>query len=202
MAEEIIDGSGNGYRAKVDFAKRLHVDAITFGRSEQEVELGNGYNINTGKINLTTANKSAVLWFQNNEDDELVITNIFYILGNSNSNGDTLITILRNPTAGTIVSGAVDADMPGINRNFGSSKTLTATSYKGAEGNTLTDGVKLIESIVQSGKRTILNVGDLVLTKGASVGFEITPPLSNTSMDIQIAFSCFIDTLKDLEGQA
>ena len=36
MAEEILDGSGNGFRAKVDKSKRLHVDAITFKRSELE----------------------------------------------------------------------------------------------------------------------------------------------------------------------
>ena len=87
---EVQIKSGNsGEVAKVDIHKRVHVDAITFGRSEQEVEIGNGYNINTGTVNLTTANKSGILYFKNQEDFDIVITNMFYILGNSNSNGDT-----------------------------------------------------------------------------------------------------------------
>jgi hypothetical protein len=198
---EVQIKSGNsGEVAKVDIHKRVHVDAITFGRSEQEVEIGNGYNINTGTVNLTTANKSGILYFKNQEDFDIVITNMFYILGNSNSNGDTLVTVLRNPTAGTVVSDAVVAEMAGVNRNFGSSFTLAidSVSYKGGEGKTFTDGAKVIESIIQSGKRTVLNVGDIVMPKGSTIGFDVTPPTGNTSMDLQIAFSFFVDTLKDI----
>jgi hypothetical protein len=165
------------------------------------VEIGNGYNINTGTINLTSANKSAILYFTNAEDFDIVITNLFYILGNSNSNGDTLVTVLRNPKNGTLISGATDVEMNGVNRNFGSSFTLDSNSYayKGAEGNTFTDGDKVIESIVQSAKRHVLNVGDIVLPKGSSIGFDITPPTGNTSMNVQIAMSLFVDTLKDID---
>ncbi len=194
--------SGNsGQVAKVDIHKRLHVDSITFGRSEQEVEIGNGYNSNTGILSLTTASKSGVFYFKNNEDFDIVITNMFYILGNSNSNGDTLVTVLRNPTLGTVITDAVAAEMSGVNRNFGSSFTLNneSVSYKGGEGKTFTDGAKVIESIVQSGKRTVLNVGDIVMPKGSTIGFDVTPPTGNTSMDIQIAISFFVDTLKDVD---
>jgi hypothetical protein len=197
MAEEILDGAGKGNRAKVDSDQRLHVDAITFGRSELEVELGNGYNVNTGIINLTSANKSAVLYFKNDEDDDVIITSMFYIIGNSNSNGDTLVSVLKNPNTGTIITNAVACEMDRVNRNWGSSKTLEGVSYKGVEGDTFTNGDKVIESIVQSAKRTPLFVGDILLPKGTTIGFEITPPTGNTSMDIEMAFSCFIDTLKD-----
>jgi len=200
MAEEILDGSGNGYRAKVDEHKRLHVDAITFGRSEQEVELGNGYSVNTGTFSLTTANKSACFYMKNNEDFDIVITAMFYIFGSSNANGDITVDVLKNPTAGTIISGAVDAEMAGVNRNFGSSLTLKDNTlvYKGAEGNTFTDGTKLISSIVQSKSRTPIIVGDIVLPKGSSIGFDVTPPTGNTAMNVQIGLGLFIDTLKDL----
>ena len=199
---EVKIKSGNsGEVAKVDIHKRLHVDAITFGRSEQEVEIGNGYNSNTGTLSLTTASKSGVFYFKNSEDFDVVLTNMFYILGNSNSNGDTLVTVLRNPTLGTVITDAVAAEMSGVNRNFGSSFTLNSesVSYKGGEGKTFTDGAKVIESIVQSGKRTVLNVGDIVLPKGSTIGFDVTPPTGNTSMDIQIAISFFVDTLKDVD---
>lgn len=196
--EQIVDGAGKGYGAKVDRHNRLHVDAITFGRSEQEVELGNGYNINTGTINLTSANKSAILYFKNDEVHDIVITNMFYVLGGATTDGDTLVTVLRNPTTGTIVDNATAADMDSVNRNFGSNQTVDSLAYKGVEAYTFTNGSKVIESIVQSGKRHILNVGDIVLPKGSSIGFDLTPPTGNTDMDVQIAFSYFVDTLKDV----
>ena len=196
-----IKSGATGEIAKVDIHKRLHVDAITFGRSEQEVELGNGYNINTGVFNLTTANKSAGLYFKNTENDDIVITVMFYVLGNSNANGDTIVDILRNPTTGTIIDNAVPCEMAGVNRNFGSSFELKSTSlmYKGAEGDTFTNGDKIISSIVQSGKRHAIAVGDIVLPKGSSIGFDITPPTGNTLMPVQMAFSMFVDTLKDVD---
>ena len=200
MAEEIVDGTGNGNRAKVDIHKRLHVDAITFGRSEQEVELGNGYSVNTGTFSLTSANKSACLYLKNDEDFDLVLTIMVYIFGNSNANGDCTIDVLKNPTTGTLIDGAVAAEMAGVNRNFGSSLALKSTTlvYKGAEGNTFTDGIKVISSIVQTPSRTPIIIGDIVLPKGSSIGFDVTPPTGNTAMDIQLGLGFFIDTLKDI----
>jgi hypothetical protein len=200
MAEEIVDGTGSGNRAKVDTHKRLHVDAITFGRSEQEVELGNGYSVNTGTFSLTSANKSACLYLKNDENFDVVLTIMVYIFGNSNANGDCTIDVLKNPTTGTLIDGAVAAEMAGVNRNFGSSLSLKATTlvYKGAEGNTFTNGTKVISSIVQTPSRTPIIIGDIVLPKGSSIGFDVTPPTGNTAMDIQLGLGFFVDTLKDI----
>jgi hypothetical protein len=123
-----------------------------------------------------------------------------YIFGNSNANGDCTIDVLKNPTTGTLIAGAVAAEMAGVNRNFGSSFALKSTTliYKGAEGNTFTDGTKLISSIVQTPSRTPIIVGDIVLPKGSSIGFDVTPPTGNTAMDIQLGLGFFIDTLKDV----
>ena len=200
MAEEIIDGTGTGNRAKVDEHKRLHVDAITFGRSEQEVELGNGYSVNTGTFSLTSDTKSACLYMKNNEDFDMVLTIMVYIFGNSNANGDCTVDVIKNPTTGTIIDGAVNAEMAGVNRNFSSSLSLKDSTliYKGAEGNTFTNGTKLISSIVQTPSRTPIIIGDIVLPKGSSIGFDVTPPTGNTAMDTQLALGFFVDTLKDL----
>jgi hypothetical protein len=200
MEVKIKSGS-NGQVAKVDEHKRLHVDAITFGRSEQEVEIGNGYSINSGTISLTSDTKSACLYMKNDEDFDVVITAMFYIFGSSNANGDVTVDVLRNPTTGTIIDNAIVAEMAGVNRNFGSSFELKQTTlvYKGVEGDTFTDGVKLISSIVQTPGRTPIIVGDIVLPKGSSIGFDVTPPTGNTAMDVQMAFGLFIDTLKDVE---
>ena len=197
---KIDSGTGNGKSVKIDDQNRMYVDAITFNRAEEEVERGNGYNINTGVINLTSANKSAVLYMKNNEDYPLVITALFYMWGTSTGGtGDVLVTMLRNPSAGTIISNAVAAEMAGVNRNFGSNKSLSADIYKGAEGNTFTNGDKIIESLLDQGaRRTVLTVGDVVIPKGSSLGIDITPATGNTSLDVEFAFSCFIDTTHNL----
>ena len=195
---QIQDGSGSGFSAKVDSHKRLHVDSVTFGRSEQEAELGNAYNINTGVINLSAVADSAVLYVENTGDEDLVVGGLFYNLGTSDVSGDILVTVIRNPTAGTCISDATAADMPGVNRNFGSSKTLPALVYKGAEGKTFTDGDDVIQSIVQAPSRTVIVVGDIIVPKGSAIGVKVKPFTSNTDMDIEIELNCFVDTLKDV----
>ena len=194
MGFEITDGGGKGYSAEVDSENRLRV----FSVSEQEVynasSLGNSYNFNTGVINLTSASKSAVFYIKNNGDSDLIITQLFYLIGNSTAGtGDVLITVLRNPTTGTIISNAVAMEMDGVNRNFGSSKILTTDSYKGAEASTFTNGDKIIESIIdQSPTRVSIEVGGLVIPKGSSIGIDITPATSNSSLDVEFAASVYI----------
>jgi hypothetical protein len=194
MGFEITDGGGKGYSAEVDSENRLR----TFSIAEPEVfnasSLGNSYNFNTGVINLTSASKSAVFYIKNNGDSDLIITKLFYIIGNSTAGtGDVLVTVLRNPTTGTIISNAVAMEMDGVNRNFGSSKNLTTDSYKGAEASTFTNGDKIIESIIdQSPTRVSVEVGGLVIPRGTSIGIDITPATSNSSLDVEFAASVYI----------
>jgi len=150
------------------------------------------YNVNTGVVNLTSANKSAILYFKNTGINPIEIESLFYLIGNSTGGtGDMLISVLRNPTAGTIVSTASDVEM-NQNRNFASSNQLTANAYKGAEGNTFTDGDKVIESIFnQSPSRAAISVGIIRLEKGNSIGIDITPGTSNTSLDVEFAISLY-----------
>jgi hypothetical protein len=195
MPSEIIDGTGGGYRAKVNSQNRLFTDSVQRSDSSNASLNGDSYNINTGIVNLTSANKSAVLYVKNNETNDLFLENIFYILGNSTGgSGDVLITILRNPTTGTIISSPTDVEMAGINRNFGSAKTLTADMYVGAEGNTFTDGTKVIETVLSgAGQRIPLSAGTIVIPKSSSIGFDITPPASNSSMDVEIALAVHLE---------
>jgi len=193
MSETIKDGS-SGNIAKVDTRNRLHTDALIKTSSENENIVGNAYNINSGTINLTTATVSAILYLKNNEDRDLIIKRIFYIIGASTGGaGDIDITALRNPTAGTIVSGATDVDI-NSNRNNGSSKTITVDAFKGAEGNTFTDGTSQLGTLQSDALINTVEPGTIVLPKGSSIGFNITPQTGNTSMDVQIALEVNLDT--------
>lgn len=200
MAEVILDGSGKGYTTKVDEEGRLHVDSISTGREESQSQRGYSFNINSGNITLTNgATANGVLYVRNNESAPLVITNIFYNFGNStNGTGNMYVDIIRNPMAGTLISGATAVDV-NINRNFGSSKTLDVIAYKGSTGTTITDGSDAIKSIFNTAaQRIAISAGAITLPKGSSIGIKFTTPTSNTSLICNFALACY---LEDEEGQ-
>jgi hypothetical protein len=76
----IEDGSGKGNLAKVNDENQLATNAVTVSRSDFEMERGNAYNYNTGTVNLTSANKSALLYMENTGTRDIIITGFFYLL--------------------------------------------------------------------------------------------------------------------------
>ena len=190
MTQLITDGTGSGAKAKVDECNRLHTDNVTHTHSDEASIEGNAFNINTGLITLTTAGTSSLLYIKNNDvSRDIIISKLAYIFGsNTGGSGDTTMVVNRNPTGGTIVSDAVDAEMAGINRNFGSSTVLVADIYKGGEGKTDTGGGKIVESLFGAPSfNANLDVGFLVLPHGSSISFEVTPASGTTAQDVEIA---------------
>ncbi len=191
MNTQILDGSGKGYNARVSDRLRLWTMTVSEDIASHHAFDGDAYNITTGNITLTSANKSAVLYVKNNEDREIVINNIIYnFSGSTGGSGVIRVQAERNPTAGSIVSNAVEATP--INRNFSSPNTLTTLSYKGVEGDTLTGGTVCLDSLLTTTNRHVIAVGAIILGKGASIGLTITPPTSNTSITVQAAMSVYL----------
>lgn len=188
MSEQILDGKGTGNKAQVCDKNRLQTFAISESLSIDAAQNGENFNINTGAITLTSASESAVLYLKNNEDKDFVIEDVIVILGASTGGtGDLTIELIRNPTTGTIISGATDVDVIG-NRNFGSSKTLTSDVFKGAEANTLTNGTLFADTTRSSASTVVHFDADvIVLPKGTSIGVNVTPQPSNTSMSVKVA---------------
>ena len=186
----ISDGTGKGYQAKVDNLNRLHTHGTVRTEEEFGAIAGQTYNVNTATISLTSSNESAVLYFKNDSNEDIFISNIGFLLGNSTGGaGDIHITVLKNPTAGTIIDNALPAPVE-VNKNFGSSLELTADAFKGAEGHTFTDGSIAYRSLLASAARTyVIATGNIVLTRGKSIGVKITPQAGNTAMDIQMFLS-------------
>jgi hypothetical protein len=188
---KILDGTGKGYLAKVDENNRLSTDSLTVDESVNATYGGMAYNVNTGTINLTSGNPSALLYMRNDSDSDIIITAFFYLLGTSTGGtGDWAVDVYRNPTAGTLVSAGTD--FTAVNRDFGSANELDATIKKGAEGSTLTDGTIVIQSLFPSSGRQTVAVGAIVISSGNSIGFIVDPPSGNTSANVQMAFSCFV----------
>ena len=199
MAEIIQDGTGKAYGAKVDIDGRLHTDSINTARDEYYSQKGYSFNVNTGLITLTNAaTDNAVIYIKNNEAYNLIITNFFYQTGASTGgSGNIIVSIYRNPTTGTIVSGASPVEI-NANRNFGSSRLLLVDAYKGVTGSTFTNGSKALESILATAtQRVSVSAGSITLPKGASIGVQFKTPTGNTSMVVEFAIACYLEIEAD-----
>ena len=184
----IIQDSSTGATAKVSVNNRLQVHSITTSEASTAATEGDGYNINTGLITLTDAAESGVLYIQNNEDRDLQIEFLEMILAPSTGGAitdTTRVRVYRNPTGGTLISGAVLVSN-NQNRNFGTNRTLTADTYKGATGNTIIGGDVIMEVFVNPSEREFLSI-DMTLTKGDSIAVSYEPNDSNTSMKCMAA---------------
>jgi len=192
---EIIDGSGNEYRAKVDSRNRLFSDSISRSQLEYAVLTGNGYNVSTGSIPLASDGNSAVGYFKYTGDATLIIKEILVILGASNGTGNGTITLVKNPTSGTIIDNALPV-ASASNRDFGSSTNLEAVAYKGAEGHTFTDGETFaVTSRDNTAQVVPFDAAPIVLRKGNSIGVKYTPPSGNTSQSVVVAGTVYVETV-------
>jgi hypothetical protein len=194
MTTTIKDGAGAGSSAKVNANNRLYTNSIQKSEAAEANTKGNAYNLNTGTITLTDSVDTPIMYVKNNETEDLNITAIAVGLGPSTggSGGIPKITIVRNPTAGTIVSGATDIDI-NSNRNYSSSNTVSVTAYKGATGSTMTDGDDSLLFFQTSNGRLFASI-DEVLPKGSSIGVKFDPQPSNTS---QVVYCALISHLSD-----
>lgn len=191
---KIEDGIGAGALAKVSGTNRLYTSAVSTTENEQATKTGRSFNINTGVITLTDAADTPVLYLKNNEIGSLHITAIAIGVGPSSggSGGIPKITVIRNPTTGTIVSSTpTDVDIIS-NRNYGSAATLTVDAYKGATGDTMTNGEDHIIFFQTSNGRLFATI-DEVLERGNSIGIKFDPQASNTSQDVYAALICHLE---------
>lgn len=192
----VEDGKGSGIFAKVTNDNRVCTSSVISQQGDNAACLGDKYNLNTGDITLTDAAATTVFYLKNNEDKDLIITSLIYNLGTSTGgSGDGKIDVLRNPTAGDIVTNANNVAI-NSNQDFGSSKTLTADVFVGATSEAVvTDGTVSISTRLNSATgRTVLSLGSVVIPKGSSLAINYTPPTSNTSQICQFAAACFLLT--------
>lgn len=192
MTDFIQDGTGSGYRAKVDSENRVAANAISTTAATDAAEKGDLFNINSGLITLTNAARTGVLYIKNNSpSSELVFTRSFYNLSASvGGSGYLLCDVIRNPTQGTLIT-AGTVNTP-INLNFGSNKILDATCVIGTTGSTLTDGTTALSTLSEvAGTRILIGIDSLILLPGSSIAIAITPPAGNTNLVVQVGFNLY-----------
>jgi hypothetical protein len=187
------DGTGKGYKAKVDANNRLHTQAVTETEALHATEEGDAYNINSGNISLSAA--GSLLYIKNNEDKDLVVETVIIGQGTGTVSDSGEVTITANDTAGDLITDGT-AVTYNANRNFGSSKTLTADAYKGKSGGTATGGTDVIFAYAEQSSRVALHI-NLVLPKGNAISIMLDPKLSSGSVK---AYAAAVVYLKDPES--
>lgn len=183
---EIMIKNGNtGDIAKVDERKRLYVNAVGFTGTQSATTDGRSFNINTGWITITQ--ESAIMYFKNDEDTDFVIDAIALGVKDGDTSDIGSLYVVRNPQNGNIISNAVAVDML-QNRNFGSSAVLknTTFAYKGADGNTFTDGMD-IALFAQNDRGRLFATVDFDLPRGSAIGLRFDPSLATGSVEIYAA---------------
>lgn len=196
MSFTLRDGKGSGAEAKVTNDNRLSTAAITETEAVLAASKGERFNLNTGTITLTSANNTTLMYIQNQEDSDLVLQSVVYLLGNSTGgSGNATFNIIRNPTAGGIITNANTINI-NANYNFGSNRTLSANCYKGATGETVVSGGSTLLSTLLSSAtgRIFIGLDSIILPKGTSVAVNYTPPTGNTSQAVQVAFAAYVKT--------
>lgn len=187
----IEDGTGAGYTAKVDGNKRVHTQSTTETESLHSAEIGDAYNVSSGDISFTA--DGTLLYIKNLEDQDLIVEAI--ALGNDGGGTYTSslrpsIEIVRNPTAGDLITDATAVDY-NVNRNFGSSKTLTSNSYKGKSGGTITGGANLGKFQTSTAGRDFFAI-NMVLPKGSSIAVRVINGLASGTVVMYCAAVIFL----------
>ena len=187
----VLKSGTSGDTAQIDSMNRLQTFSTSQTASTSAALVGDLYNINTESVTLTTAGTTAILYMKNTDTVPWVYSRIFYNAEvSTGGSGGWLAEVIANPTTGTLISAG--AALTPHNLNFGSAKELTSTTLKGSEGQTITDGVVRVSTIVpSSGTRVLIGFDSVVVEPGASIAVRITPPTGNTSMDIQVGFNMY-----------
>jgi hypothetical protein len=187
MGFQILDGTGRNIKAKVSVDNRLYTQSVNRSEREEQSLVGEAYIIGTGFVNLTTSGTSAVLYFKNNEDVDLIITRFLVGVKKSAGGTENFVTgiIYKNPTS--MVSGTGNP-LAINNVNFGSSNTVDSDSEIGQQGALLAGGSAYLATVAPTENLTSEDAST-ILPKGSSIGVFITPPPGNTSIDVSVGIN-------------
>ena len=195
----IDDGSGGGYKAKVDENFRLHTESVTRDVLSEAIFKGEAFNFNTGAVTITGGgNEGAIGYFKYNGSDPFVIREILLIVGSASGTvtTDPSVRIYSNPTGGDIVTNAVPIEI-GANRDFSSQLQVEGDTFKGSAsgtGDSLTGGSLFAESS-RSGTFTgviAFDAGEIILRKGNSLGVTWETGTGSTSQTVKLASTGYI----------
>lgn len=193
MPDVIRDGRGRGFLAGVNSENELNVRASSVEQRLVSSTHGKYFEATTGKITLTDANDTAMIFLQNTDATgcSIVIDRIFYDFFTSTGGTgiDGTLTYYINPTANTSA-----AAISPTNTNFGSTTAAEGVFYGGTTAiDAFTDGAVWWTAYITDKQSIELEEGRIVIPNGSSFGIKIAPPTGNTSMalSVNVAFYYF-----------
>ena len=190
MPETIRDGKGRGYLAQVNADNQLVTRAATNAQRLISTIDGQYYEAITGKITLTDATETGIIYLKNTITTDLVIVvdRVFYDIWTSTggSGADGSLYYFKNPT----VTGGTTIEP--TNTNFQSTGGSIGTFLKSL---TTITGTKWWSAYITDKTSASIEEGRIVIPAGGSFGISVAAPTGNTSMDISINIAFYyLDT--------
>lgn len=188
----IEDGRGSGRLGRVDKNQNLGVQALIVFPLEAEGHQGMSYSIGTDFINITnTATFTGFLYVINTSATHLL--HVAEIRGSSTQN--TQWKLIKNPTAGTLISGGTILT-PG-NFNFASGKEFqgSARITSAGAGLTITDGTHMTQWMNPAYSTSARDYqGAIGLYSGNSLALMVKPTAAS---DIGASIACWFAQIEN-----
>ena len=173
MGESIVSGASNGpFPMKVNKNNQAHVFAVVESEKNAATTAGKHFNLNTGVIPLTGGTAENAIFYLKNNNSSFVIDKIIFYVGTraGTITDDPLWTVIKNPTGGDIITGAVEVSVRS-NARFSVKKDLKADIFKGREGATITGGID--HGYFGGTSRIEFFEADIELDEGDTIGIKL-----------------------------
>ncbi len=158
---QIEDGTGAGFRAKVDKKNRLTAKAVVLPEIHDESDGGNAYSWVSGTFDYAAAD--TILLVKNTGEDKLDIEGVWL-------SGDTDTRVeIHLVTADVTVAGTT---IVGVNLNTGSANTASAEAARNETGNTQGSIIWSGEIHATQNPLFVPLYGSVILAKNKSIGVD------------------------------
>lgn len=176
MAEQIIDGTGKGFLAKVDNQNRLEVHSFTETAFETASVEGTAFNVNTLMQDLSSSPSPSVglLRITNNEAVPIVLAGWFIGTDSvTTASGFPIVSVFGGVTG--FFGGPAETAVPIVNRSVGSAKNFNVESFRPTTLGPALDGGAADPVLYQTQPSTgrVFGNVNIALVQGASIGVQI-----------------------------
>ena len=188
-----VEGIGSGNRnineVVVDSKGRLYSRTVADSSDEHALNEGRRYGIYSKVINLSTANRTAVIYFKNDENIGIEVTDITVSTGQSNAATNEILIEQVGGIAATDDIVANGTQVIPTNSNLGSANEFSGIVKAGEHADFAIGAAGAVSGVMGVFTTPITFPILVQIPKGAEVGTVITPPVGNTDMDIIITLT-------------
>ena len=182
----ILDGTGQGYRAKVDDRNRLRTFSITESAFEEASVRGEAFNINTEFVTVSSTAETPLLRVINNEATDLALVGWF--IGTDLGTVGANLGIMR--LYGNVSGASGGTEVPVINRRIGDPKDFAIEALKSPTWTP--SGTPILYQTQGLGSRVFGTIY-LILGKGSSMTVTCEFPTATTPISIYTGFTGYLE---------